>query len=267
MHMTDTEWLNCDDPFAMLMSMQARPSGRTLRMFVYDKEDPTPIPMARKPSDRKLRLFACICARRVWFLMTERCSRDAVIAAEQFAEGVVDRRTLAKARKLMHADFRNRQRRAVQRQARIETANLERAEARARAWAGAWDTARATVCADARAAACDAANAAAVTLTSVWGTTVTRREEAARQASILRELFGNPFRPVVLEPSWLGWNDGTVSKLARNVYERRVFDRLPILADALEEAGCTDADVLNHCRQPGEHVRGCWVVDLILGKS
>ncbi|MGH7169008.1 MAG: hypothetical protein ACRELG_01855 [Gemmataceae bacterium] len=80
-------------------------------------------------------------------------------------------------------------------------------------------------------------------------------------------MFGNLFRQIIIEPSWLAWNDGTVPKLARNVYERRAFDRLPILADALEEAGCTDADILNHCRQPGEHVRGCWVVDLLLNKS
>jgi hypothetical protein len=70
-----------------------------------------------------------------------------------------------------------------------------------------------------------------------------------------------------VETIWLSWNDGIVPKLAQAIYDDRVFDRLPILADALEEAGCTNADILNHCRQPGEHVRGCWVVDLLLGKS
>jgi hypothetical protein len=70
-----------------------------------------------------------------------------------------------------------------------------------------------------------------------------------------------------VETIWLAWNDGIVPKLAQAIYDDRVFDRLPILADALEEAGCTNADILNHCRQPGEHVRGCWVVDLLLGKS
>ena len=68
-------------------------------------------------------------------------------------------------------------------------------------------------------------------------------------------------------PSWLSWNDGTIPKLAQAIYDDRAFDRLPILADALEEAGCDNADILNHCRQPGEHVRGCWVVDLLLNKS
>jgi hypothetical protein len=56
-------------------------------------------------------------------------------------------------------------------------------------------------------------------------------------------------------------------KIARAIYDGRAFERMPILADALEDAGCGDADILRHCREPGEHVRGCWVVDLLLGKS
>jgi len=71
------------------------------------------------------------------------------------------------------------------------------------------------------------------------------------------------WRPV-LNPAWL---TPTVQSIAACIYQDRAFDRLPILADALEEAGCTNADVLLHCRQPGEHVRGCWVVDLVLGKK
>jgi anti-anti-sigma regulatory factor len=67
--------------------------------------------------------------------------------------------------------------------------------------------------------------------------------------------------------SWLTWNDSTVVKLAESIYQDRAFDRLPILADALEKAGCTNADILDHCRQSGQHVRGCWVVDLLLGKE
>jgi hypothetical protein len=77
----------------------------------------------------------------------------------------------------------------------------------------------------------------------------------------------NPFRTVSVRTLWLNWNDGTVPKLARSIYDERAFDRLPILADALEDAGCDNADVLAHCRGPGEHVRGCWVVDLLLGKT
>jgi hypothetical protein len=72
---------------------------------------------------------------------------------------------------------------------------------------------------------------------------------------------------VTLDSVRLHWNGNTVSKMAQAIYGDRAFEHLPILADALEEAGCTDAAILDHCRQPGEHVRGCWVVDLLLGKK
>jgi hypothetical protein len=73
--------------------------------------------------------------------------------------------------------------------------------------------------------------------------------------------MGNPFRPVPVDPSWL---TPAVVGLAQDIYDGRAVDRLPILADALEEPGCTDAQVLGHCRQPGTHARGCWPVDLLL---
>jgi hypothetical protein len=91
---------------------------------------------------------------------------------------------------------------------------------------------------------------------------------------LVREVFGNPFCTAVTDPSWLSWNGGTVLKLAQAIYEERQipaghFDiaRLAVLADALEEAGCTDANLLAHLRGPGPHVRGCWVLDLLLGKE
>ena len=80
-------------------------------------------------------------------------------------------------------------------------------------------------------------------------------------------VFGNPFRPVVLDPAWIAWDDGAARRIAQDIYEERGFDRLPILADALEDAGCTNPDILTHCRSAGPHVRGCWVLDLILGKE
>ncbi|MBL8797494.1 MAG: hypothetical protein JNM56_26575 [Planctomycetia bacterium] len=83
-------------------------------------------------------------------------------------------------------------------------------------------------------------------------------------SAFLRDILGNPLRPISADPSW---QTETVSSLATAIYDERAFDRLPILADALEDAGCDNADMLNHCRQPGEHVRGCWVVDLVLGKK
>ncbi len=91
--------------------------------------------------------------------------------------------------------------------------------------------------------------------------------EQAEVAALYRDVVGNPFRPVVIAPAVLAWNEGTVRRLAQAIYDERAFDRLPLLADALEEAGCDDADVLAHCRGPRPHVRGCWVVDLLLGKT
>jgi hypothetical protein len=94
------------------------------------------------------------------------------------------------------------------------------------------------------------------------------RAECAAQCDFLRDIFGpSPFRRVTVDPSWLLWNGGTIARLAEAIYEDRAYDRLPILADALEEAGCTDADILGHCRGGGNHVRGCWPVDLLLRKE
>jgi hypothetical protein len=87
------------------------------------------------------------------------------------------------------------------------------------------------------------------------------------RSDLLRCITGNPFSPARIDPSWLAWDAGTVRNLAWGVYEERAFERLPILGDALEEAGCTDGAVLDHCRRPGPHARGCWVVDQILGKE
>jgi hypothetical protein len=89
----------------------------------------------------------------------------------------------------------------------------------------------------------------------------------SRQIAVLRDVFADPFRPLAVDPAWLSWNDGTVDQIARGVYDDRAFDRLPVLADALEEAGCRDPAILGHCRRPGAHVRGCRVLDLLLGKE
>jgi hypothetical protein len=94
------------------------------------------------------------------------------------------------------------------------------------------------------------------------------RGECATQAALLRDVLGNPFRrPPPLPAAIQAWNYGTVVKLAKAVYDGRAFDRMPILADALEEAGCDNADIRAHCRGPGPHVRGCWVVDLLLARQ
>jgi hypothetical protein len=103
----------------------------------------------------------------------------------------------------------------------------------------------------------------------LWPQQPPDREAACRrQFEVVRPyilcIFGNPFRPVAVDPAWL---TSTVVQLAQGIYDDRAFDRLPILADALQDAGCDNDDVLNHCRGDGPHARGCWVVDLVLGKS
>jgi hypothetical protein len=93
---------------------------------------------------------------------------------------------------------------------------------------------------------------------------VSRAESKGAQCDLLREIFGNPYRPVTADSRWL---TETAVVLATGIYADSAFDRMPILADALEEAGCDNYDVLSHCRDPnGVHVRGCWVVDMVLGK-
>jgi hypothetical protein len=102
--------------------------------------------------------------------------------------------------------------------------------------------------------------------TMAWQREETRSEEHRVQADLLRDIFGNPFRAVLVAPAWLSWNGETVLRLAESIYQERAFERLPILADALEDAGCTDSAILEHCRGPEPHVRGCWAIDLLLGK-
>ncbi len=90
-------------------------------------------------------------------------------------------------------------------------------------------------------------------------------EEKPPQVLLLRDIFGNLFRPVVADPAWL---TDTAMSLARQMYESRDFSAMPILADALQDAGCDNTDILDHCRDANAaHVRGCWVVDLVLGKE
>jgi hypothetical protein len=90
------------------------------------------------------------------------------------------------------------------------------------------------------------------------------KAEKAAQCLLWRDVFGNPFRPIALNTSW---KLPAIVQLARSLYEERRFEDAPVLADALEEAGCQDAAVLGHCRGPGPHVRGCWVLDMVLGKE
>ena len=90
-----------------------------------------------------------------------------------------------------------------------------------------------------------------------WGT-------SEQTADLIRDVFGNPFRPVAFDPNW---RTSSAIALAKTMYDARDFSAMPILADALQDAGCEHAEVLTHCRTASTHVRGCWVVDLVLGKA
>ena len=211
--MTEQEWLACTDPQPMLQ-------------FLGDRA-----------SDRKLRLFACACCRRMWNMFEDERSRKAVEAAEQYADGLATE------------------------QEREEVAE------------GAGAANRLTYFAAPAASAIghDAVRAAsgASQLSAAYAVDADSTDEAelVAQATLLRDIIGNTILRATVDASWLAWNDGTVVKLAQAIYDERAFDRLPVLADALEEAGCHDPDILAHCREPGEHVRGCWVVDLLSGKE
>jgi hypothetical protein len=219
--MTEEEWLICPDPERMLNFL----TGRT--------------------SERKLRLFAAACFRRIWHVLRDEESRTAVAVAESYADGQANEQELREAREGHFTQYISiRCKDAV-------------------AWPDAEGAARWSYL---------MATGQRVTFTGQ--VEYSRPGECLAQARLLRDLFGNPFHPIAANAAWLTWHDGLIPKLAAAIYETRRLPegtldnvRLAILADALEDAGCTDADILNHCRSDGDHVRGCWVVDLILGKE
>jgi hypothetical protein len=197
--------------------------------------------LRKRASDRKVRLFACACCRRIWKHLALPMRR-AVDAAEGFADGVIG------APELQH-----RRMRAVN-SAHFSDGNV------AACWAA---NARRKLNEQAPFEVVkDVAGRAARTQSSArWKRA--RDTELRSQAELLRCLIGNPFRPVAFSPSW---RTSTAVALAQQMYDSREFSALPILADALQDAGCDDEDVLQHCRGPGAHARGCWVVDGVLGK-
>jgi hypothetical protein len=209
--------------------------------------------LASSLSERKLRLFACACCRQVWHLLPDEKSRRAVAVAERYADGLVEQRERTAAR-------------ASALQATRAGGSVTGQAAWAPYWAASssirpviWNASVAAAEALVRHAVRHRVDAAAYN--------AARAAAALEQAGLFRDLTGNPFRPVRIDSAWLTWNDRLVVRLAQAVYEESAFDRLPILGDALEDAGCTDADILTHCRAADSHARGCWVVDALLGQE
>jgi hypothetical protein len=222
--MTEAEWLACTDPQPMLDHLRG------------------------KTSDRKLRLFLCACCRNWWEAMPEGPSRDAVEAAEHYADGPELAAPLAAAAAAVQPVEDALELGSSEQKLGITTS-----------------VAAVTIPAEAGVGRFSLSNLLIVGAAVHHGW----------QCALLRDIFGNPFRPApCINPAWLRWHGGAIPQLAQAIYDERIlpagtFDpaRLALLADMLTDAGCTDADILEHCRSGGEHVRGCWVVDLLLGKE
>jgi hypothetical protein len=211
--------------------------------------------LERRASHRKWRLFLCACSRSVWHVLSDEIGHRITEAAEQFADGLITAEELAE-----------EQRREYELLSDVDEDTPLRHAVNGALGALYLDTEREFDCA-------------------IWAipefaqATQDESAEYAKHCDLLRDIFGNPFRPVIFSPEW--YTDTAVS-LARTMYESREFSAMPILADALQDAGCAAPAILDHCRQrqgePGEpargstvprceHVRGCWVVDLVLGKE
>jgi hypothetical protein len=223
--MNEQQWRSCTSPEAMLHHL------------------------TDKASPRKLRLYAVGCCRRIWSQLRDDRCRHAVDVAQLYVDGRRTQADLANAERTVASlarvwgDIGSQVARST-----YAIGGAAWATTRPSAWLAAWDAAW-----DARTVARD----------FIPGTNWER--ERVCQAELLHDLVGNPFRPFVVDPAWLVFHDGVVMKLARVIYEEDRFGDLPILADALEEAGCGDAETLEHCRGRSPHFRGCWVVDALLG--
>jgi hypothetical protein len=244
--MTEAEWLRSADPEAMLKLLKG------------------------KVGERKLRLFACACCRRIAHLLRDERSRITVEIIERYADGEATERRLTAARIGTQALLNEMVGKVWDNYSIASEAGCTARDAAERCPEQA---ARDTVLRAAAALALETVGPCPFDTPDLvhhvtWRSAHRDAWQKACQelCGLLREVVGNPFRPPDLSPLCLTWNDATVPRIAQAIYDERAFDRLPILADALEDAGCNDADLLNHCRGDGWHVRGCWAVDLLLEK-
>jgi hypothetical protein len=254
--MTESEWLTCADPVPMLRLLESR--------WVAEPGGDIPASLRRNPGTRKVWLFCCACARRGEYLGEARVAgerRQGLDVTEQLLDGVIGHREwdIASVAGL---------------DAHHDAASTVVAHLFYR-----WDSSFA--------AAIDAADTiareywthpeenyeeylAAFSIEEQAEKRTADKKQRLHLSGLMRCIFGNPFRPATIFPAW---QTRTVVALAQAAYDSRNLpggtlepDRLAVLADALEDAGCTNSDILNHLRQAGEHVRGCWVIDLLCGK-
>jgi hypothetical protein len=194
---------------------------------------------SRRASERKLRLFSCACVRAIWHLLQEEESKQAIEAGEQYVEGLIGQKALTAARRAAFAAWKRYKRPRFAVSGKVTNEVEVRRE-----------------------------------LAAYYPQGTSPHTTPEHQARLLRDIFGlQPLSPLPpIAPEWLQFSNGIIPKLAATIYEDRALpagtfdpERMVILGDALEEAGCGDQVVLEHCRQPGAiHVRGCWVVDALL---
>jgi hypothetical protein len=238
---TEKEWLDCSEPEEMLFGLGELGA-----------------------SDRKVRLFMCACCRRVWHLFRDKRCQHAVEAAEGLSDGSTSDDEMNEAQEEAET--------AAEEAEDIDLPHFEKL-----ALVGSTNAASFALSDSVgRPLTSDAKLAAEWTVYALAGSSPLKdpvleakrlsdfEAEVRGQCGLLRDIFGNPFAHVTVEPTWL---TPAVVKLAQTIYDDQAFNKMAALADALEKAGCDNHDILAHCRGPGPHVRGCWALDLVLGKD
>ena len=199
-------------------------------------------------NERKRRLLSCACCRRVLPMLPDKRFVEVVSECERYADGEIRWPAMLAVRKKCRAAYDELEA-AEAKEFQLEAANAVRA---------ATDKEFMHF----KMAIEYAAYAFASKSRPKWDRG--HKKEEAIQVALARDVFGNPYRPVTFERSW---RTSTSVALAKQMYDSRDFSAMPILADALQDAGCENADILGHCRGPGPHVRGCWVADLVLCRA
>jgi hypothetical protein len=266
------EWLVGTEPFLTPEEWLASTSPETMLQFLIGTNGPRVQDIeafpASKGLDRKLRLFACACYYPLRHLLPNPQAQAAVWVAERFANGSCTTDKLEQTKALIWAQVESLEMQWRASQGVERTALLPTHEALALALVILWR--------EAPKAAYYASSNACLTFAGITNPgaasgdnrfSASRAAEERVQADLLRCIFDNLFHRVAIAPEVLTWDDCTVAKLAQGIYEDRAFDLLPSLANALQEAGCNNAEILDHLRGGGPHVPGCWVVDLLLRKE
>ena len=264
--MNKNAWLACTDPTEMLDLLRGEVSDYAIHASWQAGWSPGLEDVHGTVTDRKLRLFACGCCCLVWHLITNERSRKAVAVAERFAEGEVPPENLQAIRDAL----------LKKENAATDWGWGAREITKALARPIAWDAARAV----AKKAAAATGSAASWDLQKKGATyeawraadNVARQAAETVEAALLRDIIGYPFSPsqAAIDPAW---RTADVISLAQAAYDERVPnghlepDRLAVLSDALEEAGCDSGEILSHLRSPGTRLRGMWSLDLILDKE